>query len=243
MKPKNIAVAVAAFLPALIASLPADAEPMRPVVQQQQPIAKLKTELALANVSAVPGEKKTIDVTLADPTGKPVADKLVQLEVVAKAGGPALAQPIVIGNVQTAANGHATFSWACADLKQGNFELQASFAGDANALASKGTANLLVVKAQAKIAFQEMTWGTYKDEPGAPYGTFIFTLTRTSDGKALDKPITISVNGKAWNITTSYGFAQIALMPQNAKSWDVKLQFDGDDYTIATGGEHKYVHP
>lgn len=229
------AVAISAFIPT------ASAEPPHAVVLQPQ--AKIKTELTLANVAAVPGEKKTIDVTLSDVAGKAVADKVVQLQVVAKSGGPALAKPITIGDVKTGANGHAVFTWSCADLKQGNFELEATYAGDNTSLAAKGSANLLVVKAQGQFKMGDLIWGTYKNEPGPASGTVIVTFNRTSDNSSLNKPVTVTMNGKSWQITMTNGFAEMALMPLDAKSWDVKFQFDGDDYTIPTAAERKYNRP
>jgi hypothetical protein len=241
MKTKILVGAFLASLALFAASAPADADPVHP---EPKLMAKKPTTLTLGSASAVPGEKKTFDVSLADAQTKPLAGKTITLSVVTKPGGPALPKgPISIGSAQTGTNGHAVFTWSCADVPQGAFELQANYAGDGNEMGSSATANFFVAKAQATFSLGDLMWGTYKNEPGNPNGTIMVKLNRTSDQKALDKKITITVNGKSWPITLSYGFAEVVLMPLEAKSWDVKVQFDGDDYTVATGAERHYTHP
>ena len=61
-------------------------------------------------------------------------------------------------------------------------------------------------------------------------------LVRQSDDKSLDRPLQITVNGKSWTLPKST-YHQVVLQPMNASSWNVKVQYEGDDYSMSTGIE------
>jgi hypothetical protein len=183
-----------------------------------QPKIKIQTAVTAKNVAAVPGEKKNYEATLVQKgSNAPLAGKPVRFTV----------NNIVIGSANTDANGKAVFaSYATPELAQGNYPIKASFAGDDNYFATNDDANLLVVKGITNIDLGNLIWGTYKNEPGSPYGTIIFNLKRTVDGQAVQRPLQITVNGQTWTLQPSTVHS-IAL-PQNATTWNVKVTWAGD---------------
>lgn len=251
MKAKNLA-AIVAVLPilALVSSssaAPVAAQPKAAptVAPTARPAPKVKalSELTMKNVGTVPGEKRTYEAVLkAKPSDAPLANKKVKFRITPKNGSVVPNGSITMGEDTTDAQGRARLEFSMPELGQGNYTLEASFAGDDETTSDKVEANLLVVKATTKIELSNLMWGTYKNEPGAPYGTIGISLVRTSDNQSLSKPLKISVNGKTWTLQGS-AYHQVVLQPMNANSWNVKVWFEGDDYAISSFGERGYQKP
>lgn len=222
---------------------PAPAPTAAPVVRPQMKL-KVMTELTMKNVGTVPGEKRTYEAVLKTKNGgAPVAKKKVSFRIEGKNGTTVPNGAIAMGSDETDAQGRARLEFSTPDLAQGNYTLKAVFSGDDATLGDTVVANLLVVKAIAKFQLSNLMWGTYKNEPGPPYGTISIQLVRDSDKRSLAKPVTITVNGKTWNLPASQSYHQVVLQPMSANSWNVKVQFEGDAYTIATGAERTYTKP
>jgi hypothetical protein len=236
---KNLAACVSA-LALSFAVVPAFASN----VQQSgasMPKLKIVTSLSEQNVAGVPGETKVLEATLLGANNAAVAGKSVVFRIYGKNGTSVPNGHIVAGTGVTDGAGHAKLSYALPELAQGNYELKASFAGDEAFASSSVDANLLMVKGITKVELGDLIWGTYKNEPGAPYGVVGFSLKRTSDGKALSKPLTITVNGNTWTISGDV-YHQIAL-PTNTTTWTVKVQYEGDGVYAATASTRTYHKP
>jgi len=211
----------------------------RPTQLKIKPVS----ELTMNNVGTVPGEKRTYEAVLKLKAGTaPLGKRKVTFRIEPKNGSTVPNGAIAMGDAETDDQGRARLDYSMADLAQGNYTLKASFGGDDDLTSSKVEANLLVVKATTKIELSNLMWGTYKNEPGSPYGTIGISLVRTSDNKGLARPLTITVNGKTWTLPGT-GYHQVVLQPMNAASWNVKVQFEGDDTAIATGAERTYTKP
>jgi hypothetical protein len=98
-----------------------------------------------------------------------------------------------------------------------------------------------VFKVVTTIELGDLIWGTYKNEPGAPYGTVGVSLMRTSDGTGMTKPLTITVNGHTWQLPSSV-YHQVPL-PTDATTWTVKVQYAGDTSSLASSAERTYTKP
>jgi len=251
MKAKNLA-AIVAVLPALLLTHAVGAAPTtQPTTQPttspvNRPQLKVKTltELTMKNVGTVPGEKRTYEAVLKAKAGdSPLANKKVSFRIEGKNGTTVPNGGIAMGESTTDAQGRARLEFAMPELAQGNYALKASFAGDDEAMGDKVDANLLVVKATTKVELSDLIWGTYKNEPGAPYGVVGIQLVRQSDKQSLAKPLKITVNGKTWTLAGSSSYHQVALQPMNASSWNVKVWFEGDDYAISSLSERTYQKP
>jgi hypothetical protein len=243
--------AIVAVLPGLLLSPTSNAAPSAqpapptPSVQARPQIkVKALSELTMKNVGTVPGEKRTYEAVLKTKAGDPLANRKVSFRIESKNGSNVPNGGIVIGEDNTDAQGKAKVDFSLPELAQGNYALKASFAGDDEYAGDKVESNLLVVKAITKIELSNLMWGTYKNEPGAPYGTIGINLIRQSDSKSLPKQMTITVNGKTSTLYAgSSGYHQMVLMPMDAKTWNVKVQFEGDDYAMASSAERTYTRP
>lgn len=250
MNPRNFAAIVAVLPTLLLASSSVAAPSVQPaptISPTVRPPLKVKTvsELTMKNVGTVPGEKRTYEAVLKTKAGDaPLANKKVTFRIEGKNGSTVPNGAIVMGEDMTDAQGRARIEFAMPELAQANYALKAAFAGDEDTAGDKVEANLIVVKAVTKIELSNLMWGTYKNEPGAPYGTIGIKLVRQSDQKTLAKPLKITVNGQSWTLSGSGGgYHQVVLQPMNANSWNVKLVFEGDDYAIATSAERTYQKP
>lgn len=250
MKAKNLA-AIIAVLPTLALISPSNAAPTAQpkaaptTAPTARPALKVKalSELTMKNVGTVPGEKRTYEAVLKTKSSNaPLPNKKVKFRITPKNGSVVPNGSITMGEDTTDAQGRARLEFALPELAQANYTLEASFAGDDEATSDKVEANLLVVKATTKVELGDLIWGTYKNEPGAPYGTIGISLVRTSDSQSLSKPLKISVNGKTWTLQGT-AYHQIALQPMNAQSWNVKVWFEGDDYAISSFSERSYQRP
>ena len=250
MNAKNLA-AIVAVLPALVLVSPSDAAPVAQpkaaptVAPTARPAAKVKalSALTMKNVGTVPGEKRTYEAVLKTRSSEaPLANKKVKFRITPKNGSVVPNGSITMGEDTTDAQGRARLEFSMPELAQANYTLEASFAGDDEATSDKVEANLLVIKATTKIELGNLIWGTYKNEPGTPYGTIGIRVIRTSDNQALSKPVKISVNGKTWTLQGNDSHF-VVLQPMDANSWNVKVWFEGDDYAISSFGERGYQKP
>lgn len=230
---KLVTTCVAALALSVVVS-PAFAAPPGPVgtaapgtARPQLPTLKMMTGITAKNVAGVPGEKKNFEATLVTKNSNaPVVGKSVKFTLNGKEGTSVPGGTLVIGSATTDASGKAVLQYAVPEVFQGNYIITASFAGDDGAFAANDQANLLVVKGITNIDLGNLIWGTYKNEPGSPYGTIIFNLKRTVDGKAVERPLQITVNGQTWTLQPSTVHS-IAL-PQSATTWNVKVTWQGD---------------
>ncbi|MBS2016560.1 MAG: hypothetical protein JST00_26990 [Deltaproteobacteria bacterium] len=231
MNIKLLSSCVAALALSVVVS-PSFAAPVgtAPVAQPgpaPMPKAKLLSSITAKNVAGVPGEKKNFEATLIEKvSNKPIAGKRVVFTLTGKDGTNVPGGTMQIGVDTTDASGKATVSFAVPELVQGNYMIKVSYPGDDATFGSSDQANLLVVKAITAIDLGNLIWGTYKNEPGSPYGTIIFSLRRTVDGKAIERPLQITVNGQSW--TLSPQIVHSIALPQNATTWNVKVTWAGD---------------
>lgn len=224
---------------------PVSATPTVSPTALPRPAVKPASKVEAVNVAAVPGETKTLQATLSIG-GAPAANKSVSFRIEGKDGTQVPGGGIECGSAVTDANGKAKLSFAMPELAQGAYKLKARFAGDDGALASTDDANLGMFKGITNFELGDLIWGTYKNEPGPKTGSIIIKLVRKADGKALNKPFKITVNGQTWSVggssSTSSGVFMIPLT-QAGSSWNVKVQFDGDDANLAMSGERTYQRP
>lgn len=240
-----IRAAILTVLPALfLGGVSYAAPPVSPVPSvQAAPVGKLTTEVQLKDGATTPGEKKTYDVLLVEKAnGKALGGKKIGLVIEGKNGTIVPSKVALLGEALTDDQGHAKIATVTPDLAQGAYALKAIFIGDQQYARGSADANLFIAKAVTKFDLGDMYWGTYKDEAGAPYGTINITLTRTSDGKGVKKPIKMWINGKQ-NVVPTDSYWQMVLMPLEAKSWTVKVEFEGDDASLAASAERTYHRP
>lgn len=204
--------------------------------------ARQVTKLEAKNAAAVPGETRTLEATLTT-AGKPVAGKTVRFRIEGKDGTSVPGGAIEAGSAVTGEDGKAKLAFAVPELAQGAYRLKAIFAGDTQAMSSNDDANFGLIKGITKLELGDLIWGTYKNEPGSPTGTVMVRLSRASDGKALAKPVSVTVNGKTWTIGGPGSLIMMLPLPTNATSWTVKAQFEGDDANQASSAERSYSKP
>ncbi len=207
--------------------------------QPEKPKPRAPTELTLKNFATTPGEKKTYEAVLRTTTpDAPVADRKVTFRIEGKNGTTVPNGGIVIGDGTTDAEGRARVTFATPDLPQGAYALKASFGGDHQMLADDAEANLAVVKAVVNFDLSDAN----AFEAGSKMLYITASLVRQSDKKGIEKPVTLTVNGKSRKLPNKSSW-QLILDPVEASSWKVKLQFDGDDSTLATAAERTYARP
>lgn len=190
----------------------------------------------------MPGEKRTYEAVLKTKAGAPIANKKVSFRIEGKNGTTVPNGAVAMGSANTDAQGRAHLNFSCPELAQGNYALKATFAGDDQWAADTAEGNLLVVKATTKIELSDLVWGTYKNEPGSPWGSINIILRRTSDNQAIAKPLVITVNGQTWTLSGN-SLVHFVPLPTGASTWNVKVQFEGDAANIATAAERTYKKP
>lgn len=232
-------IPLALLLPASTIAAPVVATPTpgpAPTVQQQ-PKMILTTEVTPKNVIAIPGETKTFQATLT-AGGNGVAGKTLIFISGPPIGGG------VLGTGVTDAQGVARISYTLPEVPQGAYGYKVRFQGDDGARSSQNDANISMVKGITKVELGDLIWGTYQNEPGPKTGTIMIKLVRPVDGKALNKQLTVTVNGKTWNVGGSSTGSGIVMLPlPDANAWNVKAQFFGDDANLATQAERTYSKP
>lgn len=207
-------------------------------LQKAPPLAiKSLSKLKLENAAGLPGETKTLKATLTTG-GNPLTNKSVKFAI--KTGGG----DVVCGTDATDRGGVAKVQCKLPELNQGNYTMVASFAGDAHTFPSKDEANLLMIKSITKIELSNLIWGTYKNEKGPPYGTYMIKLIRTSDGTALAKPMEITLNGSTHTVNHGSNPSAVVQMALTGNGpWSVSVQFNGDGANAATSASKTYHHP
>lgn len=244
---RRISVIVPTFIVALsgaaLAAPPTKGRPeLKPGVDTP-PLTKVITEIEVKNASGIPGETRTFEATLTSRTGgqAPLAGKKVTFRIEGKNGTSVAGGKISAGNATTDASGKARVSFALPELAQGNYALKAAFAGDGQAAGTEGEGNLLMVKTITKVELSKLYWGTYKNEPGPPYGSFFVYLTRTSDNKGLSKPIIVKINGQTQTFNLQGGSQSFPL--GTSSPWNVSVQFEGDAANAPSAAQKTYVAP
>ena len=234
MKPHTPAALIVLAATAALAGA-APAAPPDPPTALRAPVAQdaakvRSTSLTVPNVAGVPGEKRTLSAILKldAPGGSPLEGKLVSMRV-----GSLDLKPGT-----TDAQGKATADLTVPDLAQGNYDIVASWKGDAGHKPATGTGKLTVIKAPTKIEM-DFVYGTYKNEPGK-YASFSAKVVRTHDNQVLKKPVTLTVNGST-RVMPATEYHNTAL--PDATTWVVKVQFEGDAAYAASAGEHTYHKP
>ena len=205
---------------------------------------KTISKVEAQNSAAVPGETKSLNATLTI-AGAPAAGKAVSFRIEGKNGTTVPNGGIECGTATTDENGKAKLQYTFPELAQGAYALKVRFAGDDKATSSSDDANLGMIKGITTVELGDLIWGTYKNESGPKSGTLMIKLVRKADGKALNKSLKVTVNGNSWNIggssSTPSGINMIPL--PNAATWNVKVQYDGDDANQAASGERNYTRP
>lgn len=246
---KSRSLALVAVLPAVFllappsSAAPSAAPTAAPTVGPRLAV-KAISKVEAQSSAAVPGETKHLQAKLTIG-GAAAAGKAVAFRIEGKNGTTVPNGGIECGTATTDANGLAKLPFKFPELPQGAYALKARFAGDDGATSSGDEANLGMIKGITNFELGDLIWGTYKNEPGPKSGSLIIKLVRKADGKALNKSFKVTVNGNSWNVggssSTSSGIIMIPL--PNAATWNVKVQYDGDDANQATSGERSYTRP
>lgn len=188
--------------------------------------------------ATTPGEKRTYEATLKTKAGAPVANRKVTFRIEGKNGLNVVNGGITMGEATTDAEGRARVTYTTPELIQAGYALKVSFAGDHEMTASNAESNLFVAKAVVKLNVTDPN----ASEPGSSTFYIGIILWRLSDGKGIDKPIVLTVNGKARTLTPS-GSHIIFLEPLDASSWKVKIEFAGDAANLPVSFEKTYQRP
>ena len=221
---------------------PPTSQPSVVKVPQGANVVKLKraSTMKVEKVAGLPGEKKTLSATLKEnsPGDPPLSGKLISFLI----HGNGIPGPgIDVKGGETSAAGKATASVTLPDLAQGNYQIRASWKGDADHLPAVGEANLLMIKTITKVELGNLVWGTYKNEPGPPSGSFMARVKRTTDNLFLKKPLTVTVNGNTWTLGNSD--FHVVPLPQGGSPWNVHVQFEGDAANAPSAADRTYVQP
>ena len=200
-------------------------------------------KLSLKNAAAVPGEKRTFEARFTLGSGDtPLVGKSIAFRIEGKDGTNVPGGAIEAGSATTDATGTARLPFDLPELAQGAYRLTARFSADDDTAAATAESNLGMIKGITKIELSDLSWGNYKNETGAPFGTIFITLRRASDGKALAKKITMTVNGRTWEIGGSSPTMSIPVTAPPS-TWNVKAQFMGDDANQAVEVQRTYTKP
>ncbi len=200
-------------------------------------------KLAVKNAAAVPGEKRTLEARFTLGSGDtPIAGKSIAFRIEGKDGTTVPGGAIDAGGATTDATGTAKLPFDIPELAQGAYRLVARFSADDDTAAATAEGNLGMVKGLTKIELSDLSWGNYKNETGAPFGTVFVTLRRVSDGQALTKKLTMTVNGKTWQVGGSSATMAIPVTAPPS-TWHVKAQFMGDDANQPVEAQRSYTKP
>lgn len=213
-----------------------------PVVKAPPKALRIGT-LKVNSTAAVPGETRVLEALFTSGAADtPLAGKSVAFRIEGKNGTSVPGGAVAAGTAVTDASGKAKLSFAIPELAQGAYRLIARFAGDDDTASSTGEANLGMVKGLTKLELSDLSWGTYKGESSAPFGTVFVTVRRVSDGSALAKKVRMTVNGKVWEIGGSSTQMSIPLTAPPS-TWNVKAQFMGDDANQPVEASRTYTKP
>ena len=227
----------AAAAPAIGTARPA------PTAKPAPPKVLRMGKLAVKNTAAVPGERRTFEARFTAGSGDvPIAGKNIAFRIEGKNGTTVPGGAIDAGSATTDTTGIAKLPFVLPELAQGAYRVTARFAADEDTAAASAEGNLGMVKGLTKIELSDLTWGNYKNETGAPFGTIFITLRRASDNGTLAKPIEMTVNGKTWTIG---GSSSVMSIPVTAPptTWNVRARFMGDDANQAAEAQRTYTKP
>jgi hypothetical protein len=247
MNPKKLALLVVPF--ALLFAASSDAAPVHaqpaPVLPRTTPKPRPMATLQMANVAGVPGEAKSVAATLVGHGGAPLAQKKVEFTISPRSGAAAIPpQAMHVGSGVTDAQGKVSVAWSVPEIPQAGYVLHAHWDGDEEYGGANEAGNLFVAKGITKLEMSDLLWG-YKGEELA---AFSVQLKRTVDGKALAKPVSVTVlpkggQAKQWTVNLSGGYEQLPITPLSAPSWKVTVRFNGDDVYLPFEVEKEFVHP
>lgn len=188
-------------------------------------------------------------VTLPNRFGTP--GEKIKLEADVRQGGSALSGFALgfwvdgkkAGDAATDASGRASLDYTVPD----NF-VQKHYEVKATAPRVEGKGDLSIFKCKTVLKLGDLIWGTYKDEPGAPSGSYTFSLTRISDGRGLNPavPVEVTVNGTPYNpgnIKSDAVLLPLPPLPAGQKTWKVKVAFAGNDSYLASADEKTFTKP
>jgi hypothetical protein len=225
MKLRTIAALLAAVhvAPALAVDPPKSAQVPRTTLV---PTKSAVRTLEVANVAAVPGEKKKFTATL---TGLPKPETQAVAFQIPAAG--------LQRSVPLDTQGKATFEFVLPEIAQGSYPIEAKW--DSGWEVVKASGKLTMIKAPTKVDL-ELTYGTYKNEGGA-YGSMMASVKRVHDGELLKKKVTLTVNGDSRTLPPSDHFAAPLGQPDASGKWVVKVQFEGDPAYAASVAEKTLV--
>ena len=213
-----------------------------PTVKAAPKVLRIGT-VSVTNTLAVPGETRTLEARFTSGAAEtPVAGKSIAFRIEGKDGTTVPGGAIAAGSAVTDATGKAKLSFAVPELTQGAYRLIARFAADDDTAAATGEGNLGMVKGLTKIELSDLSWGTYKGESSAPFGTVFVTVRRVSDARALAKKVRMTVNGKVWEIGGSSTQMPIPLTAPPS-TWNVKAEFLGDDANQPVEASRSYTKP
>jgi hypothetical protein len=217
-----VALLAACAAPALAVDPPRSApHPLTTAVPMKSAVRRLE----VANVAAVPGEKKTFSATL---TGLSRPETQTVTFRIPAAG---LQRPVPLD-----AQGKATFSLVLPEIAQGSYPIEATW--DSGWEVVKATGKLTMIKAPTKVDM-DLVYGSYKNEPGKR-ASFSAKVVRTHDNQVLKRPITLTVNGDT-RVMPADEYHNTAL--PEANTWAVKVQFEGDAAYAASAAEKTFVKP
>lgn len=245
MKHALIAGIVSMSLGAAVSSSAAPSVGTPPKVTPVSPSqikVKVRPTLAVKSAAAVPGETRTLEATLMQGQ-TPVAGKPVAFRLEGKNGTSAPGGSIAAGSGVTNAQGVATTAFKVPELAQGAYRLVATFAGDDAMMGATDDGNFGVIKVITEFDMGDLIWGTYKNEPGPPMGSVMISLRRKSDSAVLSKRFWVTVNGQRWQVGGGSSSFVMLPLPSSATTWNVKVEFEGDDANQATAAQRTYKKP
>ena len=202
--------------------------------QANLPKLKPRPKITLGDHLSVPGDTKTF-VALVELGSSPKAGLKVHF---------AIDGYKAIGEATSGPDGKASLPFTVPD----NFAAQiwtvrASIAETPDTLAAETSAKLNVIKGATIPVLGDLIWGTYKGEPGPPYGTIIVKVVQNYGAKKeIQVAITMTVNGNTWTIQPDI-LHMIALQPLNASSWTVTAAFAGNASYAPSQATRTYNRP
>ncbi len=229
MKMRTLAALLAAVhaAPALAVDPPKSAPVPRTTLV---PTKSAVRTLEVANVAAVPGEKKKFTATL---TGLPKPETQAVAFQIPAAG--------LQKSVPLDAQGKATFEFVLPEIAQGSYPIEAKW--DSGWEVVKASGKLTMIKAPTKVELELI----YSNSPGGPHGSvgasMMASVKRVHDGELLKKKVTLTVNGDSRTLPPSDHFAAPLGQPDASGKWLVKVQFEGDPAYAASVAEKTLVKP
>lgn len=240
------AAALAAFLAAAGLSSPTSADQVKNGAASATTSGLTKAASAMPKVKGiphlvlpaplgVPGERKAIVVSVEHPgtMHAPLAGVQVFLKVSGARG--------VMLPVRSDASGKATFLFTIPDgFVEQAYAMSASSEETADYAPAHADGKLWVTKASTEVRLSDLVWGSYKNE-GPSFGSYFAEVVRKHDGKILDLPIVITVNGTYYN--TVKNAPNQLMFPPVPSPWTVEANFQGNGSYAGFTATKTYVKP